>query len=639
MARQVPDAAKQKFEEIIDQAFEKTAGEMLGYIPGNQKKTIIFSSKRPSYTLADLFVKGMQNKAPNDVERDALKGLIRIAYSYISGLKERTKANILNEIDAIIRKGDGKGGPASAKSVELAIKVEMNKAKTHMKTIAEAESTKARNVGAAMDITRVGASMGLKDPNCFFVVKRDEFTCKHCIANHLRLDGTPKVFKLSEVSTSYLTSEDRKSGKVSCAGQHPHCFTGDQKIMTSEGIFTFKELFDLQKPVLATVDNRVKNRKFPANQFGVDIPGTLRYNRHDSGTRFLPTTPVYDTGVQNCFKFTLASGHTIVVSEDHEMWVDIKSGGIKKKAKEIKIGDILPLLSGQSGFGSDHFPDEAELMGNLMGDGNINKSTAVWCFFGDDLPYGFKLAEIAEKITGNRMGRRVFAPNKKYSVSYYKFNSANLRRKFVDDFGFSKKPRIVPVRVWKATKETTAAFLRGLYAADGHVEKQSIVLSQNDPKLLGEIQLLLMNFGIKSRIFKHGDLCQKKITYANGDSFDTKRKPCWRLHINSIESRQIFQKEIGFGVPVKNQRLSSSLECANKDKTRFEWRTARVTKIECLGNQQTYCLTEPSVNTITVNGIVTGQCRCSLVMIPPGWGFKEGKLAWIGLGYDAYSDN
>lgn len=235
MARQIPDQAKQKIENIIDQAFENTAGEMLGYIPGNQKKTIIFSAKRPSYTLADLFVQGMQGKAPNDVERDTLKGLIRIAYNYVLGLKERTKANILNEIDAIVRKGDGKGGPASAKAVEIAIKVQMDKAKAHMKTIAQAEGGKAINSGKTMDIARVGASLGISDPNCYFQI-RPSTVCKICMKNHIMPDGvTPRVFKLSQIKTSPLTKEEVAAGQVSLYGAHVNCLCSLQMIAPGWG--------------------------------------------------------------------------------------------------------------------------------------------------------------------------------------------------------------------------------------------------------------------------------------------------------------------------------------------------------------------------------------------------------------------
>lgn len=223
MKRQVPDASKKFIEQVVDDAFEKTARDMLGYIPGDQKKTIIFASKRPSHTLADLFVKSMRDHAPSSLERDTLKGLIRIAYNFIAGLKERTKASVVSKVDAIVRESSHDGGRAKAADIQKAIEEEMSKARSHMKTIAEAEGTKSRNMGAAMDIIKVGASIGNPDPNCFFIVKRDEFTCKHCINNHLNPDGTPKVFKLSEIATSYLSSDDRKAGKVSCAGQHPNC--------------------------------------------------------------------------------------------------------------------------------------------------------------------------------------------------------------------------------------------------------------------------------------------------------------------------------------------------------------------------------------------------------------------------------
>ena len=48
--------------------------------------------------------------------------------------------------------------------------------------------------------------------------------CKFCIANHLLPDGiTPRAYKMSEVSGGYLSQQDRKDGKISLAGQHPHC--------------------------------------------------------------------------------------------------------------------------------------------------------------------------------------------------------------------------------------------------------------------------------------------------------------------------------------------------------------------------------------------------------------------------------
>ena len=51
-----------------------------------------------------------------------------------------------------------------------------------------------------------------------------------------------------------------------------------------------------------------------------------------------------------------------------------------------------------------------------------------------------------------------------------------------------------------------------------------------------------------------------------------------------------------------------------------------VSKIEAIGKQQTYCVEEPMTSTITVNGVVTGNCRCTLVTMMPGYTFDSNGL-------------
>ena len=58
-----------------------------------------------------------------------------------------------------------------------------------------------------------------------------------------------------------------------------------------------QELFEAFEPVKVVVDARVKNRKLPNNQSGKEVPGKVWFDRHDSGTRILEASRVYDTGV------------------------------------------------------------------------------------------------------------------------------------------------------------------------------------------------------------------------------------------------------------------------------------------------------------------------------------------------------
>jgi intein/homing endonuclease len=235
----------------------------------------------------------------------------------------------------------------------------------------------------------------------------------------------------------------------------------------------------------------------------------------------------------------------------------------------------------------------------------------------------------------------VFPPNNKYNVEQSSFNSSMLKNVFIKEFNLSKKPRRIPQRLWQADKNTVSSFLRGLYAADGHVETQktavSIVLAQNDKVFLQEIQVLLSNFGLVSYIFDHGKSVVKKIKYADGREFYTNRKPCYRLVLSGFEQCEVFYKEISLGVPIKNKRLEIGLnKIKNCKKLTGSYRTSRVEKIENIGLQQTFCLTEPFTNTVTVNGIVTGNCRCELTTLLPGFGFENGNLIYKQESWDEY---
>ena len=152
--------------------------------------------------------------------------------------------------------------------------------------------------------------------------------------------------------------------------------------------------------------------------------------------------------------------------------------------------------------------------------------------------------------------------------------------------------------------------------------------------------MLLANFGIRSNLFTHGtETVEKAITYANGDVYQVTRKPCWRLHIGGWGQVNEFAEQIGFGVPFKQAALMRRLEAKSGLKQHGGWRTALVEKIEPIGEQQTYCLTEPMTNTITVNGVVTKNCRCFCVTILPGYGFgADGKVTYITHGHDVLKE-
>jgi intein/homing endonuclease len=617
----------------LDGLFDKLKAKFLGPKALGEKQ-IRFTYVR-DMSLPGLYESGLiaDGAKPNT---DTLDSLLHVAGGYVDALRENAKSNVVHTIQSFIREAHQRDIQTDFRTILGGQLADIwAKTSTKLETIVDTEATKVRNVSALEGILEINASRGIEDAVVYWIVVKDGALCNECRRLHLMGDGhTPRLWYMSEVKQGY---HKRGEDAPAIGGLHPHCLTGNMRIHTDRGMLTAKELFEQGGNLKAVVDERVKVRRQGNNQFGAELEGQVWYHRHASGARLLDATHVYDTGVQPCYRIELDSGHVIEVSEGHEMWVDDGNAGVKIRADKLKVGDKVPLLSGEGAFGSDSFPELAELMGNLMGDGTLN-DTAQFHFFGDDIEYGRHLKAMAVKFSDRLDGEMtVYPPNDKYSVDHATFNSQVLRRIFVEEFGLSKTPRRVPARIWGADKATVAGYVRGLFAADGHSEvTPSVVLAQNDSEFLREIQALLSNFGIRSRIFKHDEAMQKTITYADGSQYVTERKECWRLHVGGWEQVNRFATEIGLGVPAKQRKLLERLEATKENGRHGAWRTAKVLFITLIGEQQTYCLTEHKTNTITVNGIVTGNCRCSMVTLLPGYGFDAGgKVEFKKFGYNA----
>lgn len=216
----ISSSGKEAINKVVEEVFDTIALQFIGDIPKlKHKKTLIFNTK-PNYGLAQLFVAAMEGKQPNIIEADALKSLLESSYGYIESLKSKTRSNVAERIDGIVKDAKNKNQKVVEDEIQLAIDDEMRKAKKNLMDIATSESTKIRNVGSAMDITRVAASGGDMDPSVFFVLVRDNVTCKECLRLHLNSDGTPRVWKLSELKNSY---HKRGEDSPSVFGLHPHC--------------------------------------------------------------------------------------------------------------------------------------------------------------------------------------------------------------------------------------------------------------------------------------------------------------------------------------------------------------------------------------------------------------------------------
>ena len=217
----ISSSGKAALSKIVEEIFDTIALQFIGDIPHLQNKKRLVISSQPNMGLAHLFVQSMKNKTPNYIEQDALKSLLASSYGYIESLKHKTMSNVTERLDGLAKEAKVQDRKISRDEMQEVVNDELGKARAHMETIAEAESTKLRNLGTMMDITRVSSSIGDTDPTVFFVLIRDNVTCKECIRLHLMQDGvTPRLWKLSQLKHSY---HKRGEDTASAFGLHPFC--------------------------------------------------------------------------------------------------------------------------------------------------------------------------------------------------------------------------------------------------------------------------------------------------------------------------------------------------------------------------------------------------------------------------------
>jgi hypothetical protein len=217
----ISSSGKEQIAATVEQMFDSLALQLIGDIPQlKNAKRLVISSKR-NFGLSHLFVQGMKNKVPNEIEADVLKSLLQSAFGYVESLKNRTKSNVTERIDGAIKEAKLRNEPVRENVIQDILAEEMSKAKSQMIAITEAEATKLRNIGTAMDITRVASDLGDSDPTVFFVMVRDGSTCRECLRLHMLSDLiTPRVWKMSHLKHGY---HKRGEDNPSMFGIHPGC--------------------------------------------------------------------------------------------------------------------------------------------------------------------------------------------------------------------------------------------------------------------------------------------------------------------------------------------------------------------------------------------------------------------------------
>ena len=449
----------------------------------------------------------------------------------------------------------------------------------------------------------------------------------HEIAWHAWATGEPGLIFIDRVNEKSALKGLGERWQIRATNP---CFVGATRVATEKGLVPIEELVRETEPIFITTDARapIAGRGKPSPFFGTLVRTALR-------VFYTGIKPVVRLKTREGFKLTLTPDHRLLTPEGYKEVAQLKPGdklyvqsgeGVwaKEWALPQKVLQVarerVATAGNRSGNGRQDLKEKyanlptswsrelGVVLGWLVGDGYLRRDSVGFYFNEQDRENLDWLVDYLKDRFGG--GSEQKTPSHTYHLHFKK-----LPAEYFDAFGLSPAAageKRVPEAIFRAPREAVIGFLQGLFSADGSVqinEKKkdaTIRLASSSLGLLEDVQLLLLNLGVFSRIHKRRSAGTQNLPDGKGGSKAYRVRAQYELIIGSA-SRDRFAQTVGFLQPQKQVKLEAFL----KDRSRGSYRQrfeVTVESIEAAGEAPVFDLTEPATHSLIAGGFVAHNC-------------------------------
>jgi len=410
------------------------------------------------------------------------------------------------------------------------------------------------------------------------------------------------------------------SGRINASNP---CFPATARVHTTKGLLPIAEL--------VTRGERGEDIRVYTHRATADEPG--------SGVAATAPVAFMRNGVKPLVRLHFANGAELRCTLNHRLWT-INRGYVAAedltRQDRVLINDAvtaatdaswaLPIrvetLAKSAARGGSvtyqELPDRwseglGELTGHLIGDGWLTEVQTGWVYGGDDLADG--MADSHEGMLRELIG----------GVSRQEMSNGTVQlragseavRAFFRGLGVTSSrahAKRVPESVFTAPAEVQAAFLRGLFGADGCISRvegggkanRYAGLGSRSETLLKDVQAMLTTFGIRGRIYRTSEIKDPTFSYTrvDGTTVEYASRQGFDLRVTGSDLER-FATMIGFSAPRKQAALEALLTETRRSATKPG---TTLIASEDDGQEEVYNLTEPLHHSYIVDGFVVANC-------------------------------
>lgn len=315
-------------------------------------------------------------------------------------------------------------------------------------------------------------------------------------------------------------------------------------------------------------------------------------------------------GTREVCKVTTSLGYTLESTIDHQYLTD--RGFVR--LKDIEEHEYIHLSGG--GFGDqtqityktlpfcshtvELSQDFCRFLGYFMGDGSYCHHSLSICCDAKDLDVIADVEFLINKFVGKPNKRLV---GDKKGGCEIRCSRKDLLKHLIEIDLVEEKPAKghkrkvnIPAYIKNAPKSCVKEFLRSLFEADGFAQRNGsgVKIHSKYHHFLRDIQLLLLNFGITSKLSKHNKKNSNGYEYI-GFELNLRKHEAW-----------VFKDEIGFVSKRKNDRLLQGTRNEHYNDLKLNYKD-KIINIEYLGNKEVWDLSTENKQ-FSAGGIIVHNC-------------------------------